>query len=156
MSKNTSPAAADLTPRDIFPILPEVGSEGELEFYLTGCEILDRKTTKRVHMQVIIVWAFYNFPDITNEELSDLIFQRFPGSVWDANPTLRANTDRRKYNQGAFRCMGGWHPRKEDQHYAKPLTPAKGDDDAEPSIDELAELVDDIDLDTIEINLDEE
>ena len=96
----------------------------ELEDFFVECPILSRSVVQRVHMQVVLVWAFYNHPDISNDELSELIRTKFPESSWDNDAAGRAIVDRRKYNNGLFRCMGGWKPEDEnDPHYAKDPTP---------------------------------
>lgn len=111
--------------RDIYSTLPDANSENELDFYLDHNDFM---IATRVHMQVVIVHVFHNFPDVTNEELTAVITRRFPGSVWENNPKARANADRRKYNQGQFKCMGGWHPKKDDPEYAIPNKPAPDED----------------------------
>lgn len=100
--------------------LPEPGTENELEEYYRICPILDRESTPRVHMQVTIVTCFYLKPDITDKELSAVIMSRYPNSTWGTDPIGRAKADRRKYNNGSFRCMGSWSPDPDSKYYAKP------------------------------------
>ncbi|MEO5366705.1 MAG: hypothetical protein H7831_10190 [Magnetococcus sp. WYHC-3] len=90
-----------------------------IEEYLQDCPVLDLATTKRVHMQVVIVWAFYNYPHITNQQLSDILMQVFPESSYRDDFNARAKADRAKFNAGVFRCTGGWKPSgTDDPHYA--------------------------------------
>lgn len=91
-----------------------------IEGFLLDCPILDGTRAKRVHMQVAIVWAFYNHPTISNSDLTDLLMTIFPESNYRHDPNGRAKADRNKFNSGQFRCMGGWHPNGEtDLHYAR-------------------------------------
>lgn len=104
--------------------IPVAGSEGEIETYQTLTPPLDNETVKRVHMQVVLVHCFYQLPDITDEELTLLITERFPTSVWMTDSKGRAKVDRRKYNGGMFRCTDGWFPKAGDERYATTARPA--------------------------------
>jgi len=132
-----------MSTRDIFSKLPTAGSEHELDEYLDANA--PWMQAKRVHMQVVIVHIFHNFPDVTNEELTAAVTRRFPNSVWGTNPDARANADRRKYNNGEFKCMAGYHPKKDDPEYAivpkAVTTPHDGDDDLDPELEEALNSV---------------
>lgn len=130
----TKTTKTEHTHRNFFPELPIEGSDDELAFYKKATPPLDNETVKRVHMQVVIVHMFYQHPDITNEELTKVITERFPQSTWMTDSEGRANADRRKYNGGMFRCTDGWHPKKGDEKYAESATakkPAEADSEEE-------------------------
>lgn len=91
-----------------------------IEGYIQDCPILDARTTKRIHMQVVIAWAFYADPKMPDADLTDLLMSIFPESNYANDPAGRAKADRNKFNTGQFRCTGGWHPAGEtDARYAK-------------------------------------
>lgn len=91
-----------------------------IEGFIADCPVLDARTTKRVHMQVVIAWAFYNHPKISDADLTDLLMKIFPESNYSNDPAGRTKADRNKFNTGQFRCTGGWHPSGEaDPRYAK-------------------------------------
>lgn len=81
-----------------------------LDDYFIGCPILARELVTTISMDVVVVYLFWQFPRITNAELSGYILDQFPVSTWTIDPLLRAERARRKYNAGDFRCMGGWAP----------------------------------------------
>ena len=98
----------------------ETEDEKEFDEYFESCPIFDKNNVTRVHMQVTIVYCFWNYPTISDDQLTAVVSTRWPDSTWGLDPNGRAKADRRKFNAGAFRCMGGWKPEnEEDKHYAK-------------------------------------
>lgn len=90
-----------------------------VEEFIRECPILASDLVKSISMDVVVVYLFWFFPTITDDELSNLIVRTFPVSTWSLDPSTRAQQSRRKYNAGDFRCMGGWAPDPNGNRWAK-------------------------------------